>query len=136
MQSEPDPGVQATVAAYFAALNARDLAGWLGLFAEDAVSHDPVGAPPAEDRGALEEIWKALTAATRKLEFTPGEIFYGGAGAAVQWSAKAVGVNDGEVEFSGIYVFELNADDKVQTLMAYWDPAAMMLGLAESAEDR
>jgi steroid delta-isomerase len=130
MRAVVDPVVESTIGAYFSALNARDMGRWLTLFADDAVSHDPVGAPPAEGRDTLQEIWKAITSPLSKLEITPGELFQGGSGAAVWWSARAVGVNNREVEFAGIYVFELNADGLIQTLMAYWDPAAMLLELA------
>src|SRR2546426_9701042 len=35
-----------TVKDYFAALRAMDQQAWVNTFAEDGVSHDPVGAPP------------------------------------------------------------------------------------------
>jgi steroid delta-isomerase len=45
--------VQRAVAAYFAALRAMDVDAWVTTFAVDAVSRDPLGAPPLEGHAAL-----------------------------------------------------------------------------------
>lgn len=130
MESLPDPEVEQAIAAYFSSLSRNDRQGWLDLFADGAVSHDPVGVPPVEGKPALDEVWKAIWAPFRSLRVTPTEIFYGGSGAAVRWQAEGVGVNARSVRFCGIDVFELDRAGKIQTLMAYWDPAAMLIKLA------
>jgi len=130
-----DPRLVEAVSGYFAAISARSLDRWLELFTEDAVSHDPVGTPPAEGRAALKEEWRMLTAPFERLSIVEEQAFYCGTGAAVKWKADGRGVNDRSVTFEGITVFEMTADGKIQTVMAYWDPAAMMIDMAGEALD-
>jgi hypothetical protein len=130
MESLADPRFIATVEAYFAAVRERDEQRWLATFSEDAVCHDPVGAIPAEGKASLHESWGVLSAPFKKVIITPCASFYCASGAAVHWAASATGVNEREVTFEGITVFEFAADGQIQTLMAYWDPAAMMIDLA------
>ena len=127
----PDPRVAGPVAAYFDSITGGAQAAWAALFADDAVVHDPVGSVPAEGRGALDEIWKMLHVSFEKLEITAVHTFYGGNGAAVKWTACGLASTGREQEFEGISIFEVNEGGKIQTLMSYWDPAAMLIALAE-----
>jgi ketosteroid isomerase-like protein len=135
MDALADPRLVEAVSAYFAAISARALDGWLELFTDDAVSHDPVGTVPAEGREALKEEWRMLTAPFERLSMVEEQAFYCGTGAAVKWKAEGLGVNGGSVVFHGITVFEMTADGKIQTVMAYWDPAAMMIEMAGETPD-
>lgn len=137
MQELVNPTIRRAVESYFTTVARRDEAAWLATFAEDAISHDPVGAPPVEGRDGLREVWKILTSPFRALGFTVTKVFYCGSGAAVYWAADGTGVNGRTVRFEGITVFEIGTDGKIQALMSYWDPAAMMLALAgEQADDQ
>ncbi len=126
----PEPGVAEAIAAYFEAISARDRTRWLELFAEGSSVHDPVGAAPVEGQAALVELWNGIIGPFESLSVEPAALHYGGAGAAVAWRAAGQGVNGREVSFEGITVFEISEQGKVQTLMAYWDPAAMIMELA------
>ena len=128
-----DPRVTATVDEYFAALSAGDEGRWLALFADDAICHQPVGSVPAEGRSGLREVWKMLTGPFKRLVLAQDSVFQAGTGAAVKWTGCGRGVNNREVTFEGIAVFEVGSDGKIQTIMAYWDPAAMLIDLAGSA---
>jgi len=130
MESLADPRFVATVDAYFAGIRDRDEGRWLATFSDDAVCHDPVGATPAEGKASLHESWRVLSAPFKRLIITPCATFHCGSGAAVHWAASATGVNEREVSFEGITVFEFAPDGRIQTLMAYWDPAEMMIELA------
>jgi ketosteroid isomerase-like protein len=134
MDSLVDPLFKRAVAAYFEALGRADQDGWLELFADDAISHDPVGAPPATGRSELSEIWRVMTSPFKKLTVVPEHIFHAGSGAAVKWSARGQSEIGGSVEFGGISVFEFSDDGKILTVMSYWDPAAMMIELAAAGE--
>jgi len=131
VQALPNPKIQATLHAYYDAINARNQVEWLALWSADAVCHHPVGALPAEGEPGLREIWKMLTGPFQRVLFRAEKIFYAGAGAAVNWTAEGTGVNGGTVSFEGISVFELTAEGRIQTEIAYWDPAAMLIELAE-----
>jgi len=125
-----DPRTVATIRGYFETLSRNDQAGWKALFAEDAVVHQPVGAMPAEGRAGLGEVWQMLTGPFERLRVAAEAAFYAGSGAAVKWKAVGRSTAGREVCFEGINVFELTTEGRIQTLMAYWDPAAMLIDLA------
>jgi steroid delta-isomerase len=118
--------IRQTVAAYFAATRARDADAWLATFAEDAVSHDPVGAPPSEGHRGLRQFWQTVTAAFDTVGLTEGPVFVAGNRAAVWWKGAGVGVNGRTVSFEGIDVFEVNDAGKIQRMWGYWDPSKLM----------
>ena len=126
-----DPKVTRAVDSYFATLGGTDERDWLELFADDAVVHDPVGSLPSEGREQILEIWRMLHVSLENLELVAEPMIQGGSGAAVKWRGSGQGVGGGRrVNFEGISVFEISRDGRIQTLMTYWDPAAMLIELA------
>ncbi len=118
--------VSQAIEAYFAALRAMDQRAWVDTFATDAISHDPVGAPPLVGHQKLAEFFQNITAAFKEVGLTEDEVFIAGNGAAVKWTGKGVSQQGHKVHFEGIDVFEVNEAGKIQTLHAYWNPAEMM----------
>ena len=114
-----------TVKAYFAALRAMDQQAWVNTFAADAVSHDPVGAPPINGHQKLAEFFQAITAAFKEVGLTEDEVFIAGNGAAIKWTGRGISKAGNKVHFEGIDVIEVNEAGKIQTLHAYWNPAEM-----------
>jgi len=114
---------------YFAALRAMDQQAWVNTFAEDAVSHDPVGAPPIVGHQKLGEFFQTITAAFKEVGLKEDEIFIAGNGAAVKWSGRGISKQGRKVHFEGIDVLEVNEAGKIQTLHAYWNPAEMVAQL-------
>ena len=121
--------VSIAVKAYFAAIRAMDQQAWVNTFAEDAISYDPVGAPPIIGIQKLAEFFQTITAAFKEVGLTEDEVFIAGNGAAVKWSGRGISQNGRGVQFEGIDVFEVNEAGKIQTLHAYWNPAEMMAHL-------
>ncbi|HEY6230207.1 MAG TPA: nuclear transport factor 2 family protein [Pyrinomonadaceae bacterium] len=114
---------------YFAALRAMDEKAWVRTFAEDAVTHDPVGAPPTRGHQKLAEFFQTITAALKEVGLTEDDIFIAGNGAAVKWTGRGISQAGRKVKFEGIDVFEINEAGKIQTLHAYWNPAEMVAQL-------
>lgn len=114
---------------YFAALRAMDQKAWVDTFATDAISHDPVGAPPLEGHQKLAEFFQSITAAFREVGLTEDEIYIAGNGAAVKWTGRGISQGGKKVHFEGIDVFEINEAGKIQSVRAYWNPAEMMAQL-------
>jgi len=121
--------IQKVIADYFAATRAMDSEAWVATFAEDAVSHDPVGAPPLEGKEALRQFFAGITGAFETVGLTEDSVFVAGNGAAVKWTGRGKGRNGREVTFEGIDVFEINEDGLIQQVRAYWNPAALMAEL-------
>lgn len=122
--------IQQIVNDYFAATQAMDKEAWVATMAEDVESHDPVGAPVMKGRAALRQFFDGITAAFEQVGLTPDSIFVAGNGAAVKWTGRGTGKNGRTVTFEGVDVFEINEAGLIQTIKAYWNPAAMMAELA------
>ena len=118
--------VSRAVRAYFEALRAMDQQAWVNTFAQDAISHDPVGALPMQGHEKLGEFFESITAAFKEVGLTEDQIFVAGTGAAVKWTGRGISKEGRKVHFEGIDVFEINESGKIQTLHAYWNPAEML----------
>jgi steroid delta-isomerase-like uncharacterized protein len=121
--------VSNTVKKYFAALRAMDQQAWVNTFAVDAISHDPVGAPPIEGHQKLGEFFQTITAAFKEVGLTEDQVFVAGNEAAVKWTGAGVSKQGRKVKFEGIDVIKVNEDGKIQTVHAYWNPAEMVAQL-------
>jgi len=135
MQALVDSRVEAAVIDYFRTISSRDKSAWISLFDKSAVLHEPVGATPAEGREGLEQVWQVFTGPFATLTLASDEVFYSGSGAAARWSAKASAASGTSTDFSGITVFEVDQDGRIQTVMSYWDPAAVLIQLAGLGDD-
>jgi steroid delta-isomerase len=128
----PTPAViHRTIAAYFAATRAMDREAWLATFAEDVVSHEPVGGAPVVGREGLRQFFDTIAAVFEKLGITEDHVFVAGNGAAVKFTGRGVGKNGRDVTFEGIDVFELNERGQIQKMWGYWDPSRLMRDLLE-----
>jgi len=121
--------VSKAVRQYFAAIRAMDQPAWVDTFAEDAVSYDPVGAPPIIGHQKLGEFFQTITAAFKEVGLTEDDVFVAGNGAAVRWSGRGISKRGRKVHFEGIDVFEVNETGKIQSLHAYWNPEEMVAQL-------
>jgi steroid delta-isomerase len=121
--------VSKAVKAYFQALRAMDQQAWVNTFAPDAISHDPVGAPPIKGHEKLGEFFQTITAAFKEVGLKEQEVFIAGNGAAVKWIGRGVSKQGRKVHFEGIDVFEINEAGKIQNLHAFWNPAEMVAQL-------
>jgi steroid delta-isomerase len=121
--------VSKAVKAYFAAIRAMDERAWVNTFAEDAISYDPVGAPPTKGHDKLAEFFQTITAAFKEVGLTEDNVFIAGNGAAVKWTGRGISKAGNKVHFEGIDVFGVNEAGKIETLHAYWNPAEMVAQL-------
>lgn len=125
----PTTTIETVVAAYFANMASMNPEGWVENFAENALSYDPVGEPPAKVHEGFRQFIGQLQAVFEKLEPTTEHIFVGGNEAAVKWKMQGVSKTGKSVNFEGITIFEINEAGKIQTTRAYWNPAAMVAQL-------
>ena len=135
MQAMNDPRVEHAVAEYFRTLSSRNKSAWIALFDSSAVLHEPVGTTPAEGREGLEQVWQMFTEPFAAFVMRCDEIFYSGSGAAARWTTDASSSDGRTTTFAGITVFEVDDDGRIQLVMSYWDPAAVLIRLAGEDED-
>ena len=127
----PPEAMQILITRYFAATRAMDLDAWLACFADDAVSHDPYGAPPIQWKDGLRKFFLSVATAFKEIGFTESFVIVTGNRAAVKFTARGIGNNGKAVTCEGIDIFEFNDRGTIQTMWGYWDPAAMMAQLQE-----
>lgn len=118
--------IQAVVAAYYANIAMMNSERWVDLFAEDAVSYDPVGHPPTHIHEGYQGFFQRMRATFERLEAKTEDIFVAGNEAAVKWTMQGVSIQGKSVTFEGITVFEMNEAGKILTTRAYWNPEALM----------
>jgi len=121
--------ISRTVRAYFLAIRAMDAEAFANTFAEDGTTYDPVGSEGITGREAIREFLISICKNFKSVALTEESIFVAGDGAAVKWAGKGTSANGRNVNFEGIDVFEVNADGKIRTLRAYWNPAEMIAQL-------
>ncbi len=118
--------------ASMAAVQARDRAGWLALFADDGVVEDPIG-PSAfdpEGRGhrgieAIAAFYDAVIAANESITFDIRQSFLCGEEAANVGVIRIAFVGGTVVEVDGIYMYRRSPDDKIASLRAFWEADAI-----------
>jgi steroid delta-isomerase len=127
-QVSPDK-ISRAVRAYFLAIRAMDGEAWANTFAEDGNTQDPVGTPTITGRAAIREFLESICKNFKSVGLTEDYVFVAGNGAAVKWTGHGTSKTGKEVKFEGVDVFEVNADGKIQTVRAYWNPAEMIAQL-------
>lgn len=116
---EPD-AVRAVVDAYVDAMNRNDEDAYVGLFAPDAVFHDPVGQPPHVGHDGIRAFYRGTRALASDITLTPSDVIVCGTEAVMVFGIRSR-VADSEVEIDAVDVFELRDDARIERLKAYWD---------------
>ncbi|HZE64374.1 MAG TPA: nuclear transport factor 2 family protein [Pyrinomonadaceae bacterium] len=114
---------------YFAALRAMDQQAWVNTFAEDGISHDPVGAPAINGHQKLGEFFQTITAPFKEVGLTEDHVFIAGNSAAVKWTGRGTSKQGRAVHFEGIDTLTVNEAGKIELLYSYWNPAEMVAQL-------
>lgn len=125
--------IAALLTLYFDNMAAMNAEGWFGIFAEDAVIHDPVGDPPRLVHKDSQHFFKILSNFFQQIELSQDDIFFVKQGAAVKWTMQVVAKNDRHATVEGISIFEINDAGKIGKVSSYWDEAALMAKLKEAA---
>jgi steroid Delta-isomerase len=121
--------IASLIMTYFDNMAAMNAEGWLEIFAEDAVIHDPVGDPPRLVHKDSQQFFKMLSNFFEKMELSKDDIFIVKNGAAVKWTMQVVAKNDRHATTEGISIFEINSNGKIDKVSSYWDEAALMAKL-------
>jgi steroid Delta-isomerase len=121
--------------AAMAAVTAGDRAAWLAAYADDAVLHDPVGGSPLDPEGkglrgraSLEQFWD-LTIAPNDVGFTIAAVHPSGSEAAVVASVSIAFAQGPHVAYDGVFVYALDADERISTVRSYFDLDAVLASL-------
>lgn len=124
--------IQAAIAAYFAATNARDVEAYVGVFAPDGAMHSPPGTAPIAGHVAIRQVAQRLFAPYQAISATADRVITSGNGAAVLYTARFTARNGRTATVEGIDIFEVNEDATIQVARYYWDPTPLQTLLGDA----
>ena len=110
-----------------AAVNARDKAAWLAIFADDAVIQDPVGVSPLDETGlghhgsaAIEAFWDNVIAANPpRMDLISSHA--GGDEVANVLTITSSFPDGSTVSGDLVAIYKVRPDGKVLSLRAFWE---------------
>jgi steroid delta-isomerase len=123
--------IQASINQYFEATKSADrVEAMLACFAPDCVNRDPADGPVMEGHPEFRNYLTSVASLFSSAGLTAEYVSINGAQAAVKWIGHGTSHAGQSVSFEGIDLFEFNADAKIKSLVAYWNPAALMAELS------
>lgn len=115
------------------AVEVGDRAGWLALFAADAVVEDPIGPSMFDQDGLGHRGAEAIAAfydnviSSGRVEFTIRESYAGGNECANVGTITTTLPDGSRAIVDGVYTYRVDDDGRIIALRAYWEPARMRL---------
>jgi ketosteroid isomerase-like protein len=116
----------------------KDKAGWLALYADDALVEDPVGPSPLDPEGhghrghdRLSAFWDATIATTERLDFEIVESLVSGDEVANVGSVTAYLPGNMRMRTDGIYVYRVDKAGRIISLRTFWEFDRAMATLAQ-----
>ncbi len=109
------------------AVQARDKAAWLNVFADDAIVEDPVG-PSAFDpegkghrgRDAISAFWDKAIATTDRIEFNFRDTYQCGNEEANVGNI-VITMGGHQITAEGVFTYRVNEAGQLVALRAYWE---------------
>lgn len=119
--------LQAVVHEYFAASRSEHKVDrMVACFAPTSISYDPAEGKALTGQEELRQFFQGITQVFETVALHEEFISINGQEAAVKWTGHGVGKNGRTIRFEGIDLFAFNAEGKIQSMRAYWNPAAML----------
>lgn len=122
-----------------AAVQAKDRAGWLALFADDAVVEDPVGPSFLDEAGqghrgldAIGAFFDANIASVEQIAFELHDSFAAGSEVANVATISMVLPGGATSRCEGVFVYRVRDDGKLVSLRAFWEVDRMMATIASA----
>lgn len=123
-----------------AAVRAKDRAGWLALFADDAVVEDPVGPSFLDESGdghrgleAIGAFFDNTIATVEAISFDLHDSFASGNEVANVATIHMTLPGGTTSRCEGVFVYRVRDDGKLISLRAFWEVDRMMATLSEEA---
>ncbi|MGW6463641.1 nuclear transport factor 2 family protein [Streptomyces rubiginosohelvolus] len=123
------PAMPSAVDRFYRASQESDATSWAEAFAEAGVFHDPWGTEPIVGREAIRLFIASVLAGFRSFGLTPLDAYTVGGRVAASWRGSAVALDGATVNWSGINVYELDADGLIKQATAYFDRAVFQAQL-------
>jgi ketosteroid isomerase-like protein len=121
-----------------AAVQAKDRAAWLALFAEDAVVQDPVGTSFLDETGdghrghaAIGAFFDSNIAPVEQIRFDLKDSFAAGDEVANVATIHMTLPGGATSRCEGVFVYRVRDDGKLVSLRAFWEVDRMMATLTQ-----
>jgi steroid Delta-isomerase len=114
--------IRAAITTYMAANNARDVEGFINIFAADASLYNVAETSPITGRDAVLQVAQQSLVPYQEVSAMIERFFIAGNGAAVFYTGHLTAQNGRTAPIEGIDVFEINDEGKIQSLRFYLDP--------------
>lgn len=127
IELDPSHPARKAAIASITAVEAGDRAGWLALFAPDAVVADPVGPSPFDPEGNGHHGPEAIAAfydtviADPQIRFKIRESYAAGPCCANVGTITSTFADGSAAVVDGVYVYEVTGDGHIASLRAYWE---------------
>ena len=117
-------------------MQAKDLAAWLALFAEDAVVEDPVGPSFLDESGqghrghdAIGAFFDRNIAPVEAIRFELHDSFAAGSEVANVATIHMTLAGGATTRCEGVFVYRVRSDGRLVSLRAFWEVDRMMATL-------
>ena len=111
---------------YFEALSNMDQDQFVSCFTPEAELHDPYGGRPFVGSDGLSKWFAGFLDTWERFSISAEVPFTCKENTAVKWTARGEAKSRKVAEFSGINLFTVNMDGKIERMDGYWDAPAML----------
>ena len=117
--------VRSVVETYVKTMEAGDRDGWVALWADDAVHHDPPSQPPHVGQDAIAAFWDEIHLLTETFSYDVRDVWVVGDEAAMVFTLT-IGLTGGmRLQFDAVEVFAVGDDGRITSMKAFLDETAM-----------
>lgn len=108
-------------AAYFRALNERNITMFMNCFTTECEAHSPFGETPYRGHVMMPQMLKHHMKLWKRFHVIPKSASRSGNRIAVVWTAEGTAPCGTESTFEGVSVFEVDGAGKIARLEEFWD---------------
>ena len=108
-------------AAYFRALNERNITMFMNCFTAECEAHSPFGETPYRGHAMLPQMLKHNMKQWRRFHIMPKSASRSGNRIAVVWTAEGTAQCGSQSTFDGVSIFEVDSAGKIARLEEFWD---------------
>lgn len=109
----------ATVRRFWDSINNKDVDGYLGTFAEDAIAFDPANQPPLTTREARKQFMEGLLGSFSQIDAELDFVTPCGDSTAAKWTVTGQSTSGEPVRLEGIDVYEHADDGRIGEMRGY-----------------
>ena len=108
--------------AYFEGTRSGDPVKWASAFADNALVDDPVGTPAKDTPEAIRKMGEEFLGAFKTVGLYESFVHVVGNEAVARWRGEGTTLDEQDLSFEGINVFEFDDAGKIRNLRGFFQP--------------